>query len=115
MHDNKQVATVLESSQAHQHFVWPQISITAKKVKYLTTANIYVYSNEFVGNNEPQTSNAGNDIEEGSLENDRTKVAHSVCIGDKTVEQSLPVRSLTEPAPTLSGEDERSNIILEEV
>ncbi|XP_030953847.1 uncharacterized protein LOC115976593 isoform X35 [Quercus lobata] len=56
-----------------------------------------------------------NDIEEGSLENDRTKVAHSVYTGDKTVEQSLPVRSLTEPAPTLSGEDERSNIILEEV
>lgn len=95
--------------------VWPQISITANKVKYLTTANIYVYSNEFVGNNEPQTSNAGNDIEEGSLENDRTIVAHSVYIGDKTVEQSLPVRSLTEPAPTLSNEDERSNIILEEV
>ncbi|KAL4653367.1 hypothetical protein ACB092_01G297600 [Castanea dentata] len=57
----------------------------------------------------------GNDIEEGSLENDRTKVDHSVYTGDKTVEQSLPVRSLTEPAPTLSGEDERSNIILEEV
>ncbi|XP_065626016.1 uncharacterized protein LOC136066080, partial [Quercus suber] len=57
----------------------------------------------------------GNDIEEGSLENDRTKVAHSVYTGDKTVEQSLPVRSLMEPAPTLSGEDERSNIILEEL
>ncbi|XP_075673413.1 uncharacterized protein LOC142642856 isoform X2 [Castanea sativa] len=57
----------------------------------------------------------GNDIEEGSLENDRTKVDHSVYTGDKTAEQSLPVRSLTEPAPTLSGEDERSNIILEEV
>ncbi|XP_075673421.1 uncharacterized protein LOC142642856 isoform X3 [Castanea sativa] len=56
-----------------------------------------------------------NDIEEGSLENDRTKVDHSVYTGDKTAEQSLPVRSLTEPAPTLSGEDERSNIILEEV
>ncbi|KAL0014384.1 hypothetical protein SO802_001453 [Lithocarpus litseifolius] len=57
----------------------------------------------------------GNYIEEGSLENDRTKVAHSVYTGDKTVEQSLPVRSLTEPAPTLSGEEERSNITLEEV
>lgn len=74
-----------------------------------------MYTPMSLQDDEPQTSNAGNDIEEGSLENDRTKVDHSVYTGDKTVEQSLPVRSLTAPAPTLSGEDERSNIILEEV